>query len=146
MRECAKVKRILSRYIDNEATDADTALVRSHLERCLPCRQEFSALAGAKGLISGMERKVLPQDYLILRLREKIADERRLRERPSLAGMGILARKLIPVPVAAIIASLIFLFLTSAQPAAEYSLEEHIFSANPATTETALELILGSQN
>ncbi|MFA5143439.1 MAG: anti-sigma factor [Candidatus Omnitrophota bacterium] len=146
MKECAKVKRILSRYLDKEANSADAAMIEVHINICPSCKKELSGLSQVKGLIVGMERKTVPQDYLVSRLREAIAYVRHAREKLSLAGMGSFARKLIPVPVAAIIVSIAFLMLTSTQAVTESSIEEHIFSGNAATAQTALGLILGSQN
>jgi predicted anti-sigma-YlaC factor YlaD len=146
MRECARIKRMLSRYLDEETNGADKAAIEKHLAGCLSCREELSGLVDIKGLVSGMERKILPQNYLVSRVYEKITDKRRLIERFSLAGMGIFARKLIPVPVAAIIISIMLLILTSAQPITKNSLEDYIFSGNAVTSEAALELILGTQN
>ena len=146
MRECKKVKKMLSRYLDKETDNSDTSMIKAHLDICPVCMEDYSALLKGRDFVAGIDRKTLPQDYLISRLHEKIADERRARERPSLAGMGIFARRLIPIPVAAIIASLIFLILTYTQPAAEYTLDDHILSGSAVTTETALGLILGSQN
>jgi len=146
MKECKDVKRMLSRYLDKETLDSDTAMIEAHLDNCLICKEELLALMNDRNLMAGIKRKPLPRDYLVLRLRERIADERRILERFSLAGMGEFARKLIPVPVVALIASIAFLVLTSMEPVNKYSLDDHIFNGSAATAETALELILGSQN
>ena len=85
MRECARIKRMLSRYLDEETNGADKAAIEKHLAGCLSCREELSGLVDIKGLVSGMERKILPQNYLVSRVYEKITDKRRLIERFSLA-------------------------------------------------------------
>ncbi|MDD5561713.1 MAG: zf-HC2 domain-containing protein [Candidatus Omnitrophica bacterium] len=147
MIKCAKVKRLLSRYLDKEADKADTELVESHLDNCLLCKQELSALSQVKGIIIRKQRKSLPQDYLVCRLREEIAGEKHTQGSFSwLTGMGNLAHRLIPVPVAAIALSIAFLLITSNQPVSKYSLEEHLLSGTQTTTETALALILGEQS
>jgi len=146
MKKCAEVKRMLSRYLDKEVNNADKAMVEVHLAGCLPCREELSELIRIKGFVSKAKRRTLPQDYLISRLREAIACAQYAKKKLSLTGMGSFARKLIPVPVAAIIASMAFLMLTSTQAVTKTSIEDHIFSGSAATTETALELILGTQN
>lgn len=146
MKECAQVKRILSRYLDKETRDADTIMIEAHLDSCSLCRKELSELSRVKRLVSGRERKTLPQNYLVSRLRDAIARARYSEKRFSLTGMGNFARRLIPVPVAAIIISLVFLVLTSTQSVTRYSLEDYMFSGSATTSETALELILGSQN
>ena len=148
MKECAKVKKTLSRYLDKEISAADTALVETHLDSCYFCKKELSGLTRVKKLILEKERKTLPQDYLICRLREKIASEQRITRQGFswLAGMGNLSRRLIPVPVTAILLLLVFLILTSRQQTSYSSLEGYILSGNQTTTETALGLILGMQN
>jgi anti-sigma factor RsiW len=146
MSECAKIKRILSRYIDMEVDDVQRAAIEEHLSGCAVCGRELSELMQVKGAVSGFERKTLPQDYLVRRIREKIMDERISKEKISLAGMGIFARRLIPVPIAAIVVSVLLLVVTSTQPVSGDSLEDHIFSGSAVTTQAALEVILGSQN
>jgi len=146
MKECAKIKRMLSRYIDKEASNSDIKRIEAHLGLCASCKNELSSLARVKGLIAGVERKVLPQNYLAARVREKALDMRYTQRKLSLAGMGSFARRLIPVPIAVIVASIAFIIVVSAQTANKYSFEDHVFSGNPATAETALKLILGTQN
>ena len=95
----------------------------------------------------GKEKKTLSQDYLVCRLREKIASEQYTEKRLSLVGIGSLSRRLIPVPVATIILLITFLFLISTgQQVSESSLEDNILSGAPVTTEAALGLILGVQD
>ena len=146
MKECTRVKRMLSRYLDGETDRAGKSMVETHLAGCPLCAKEFSALLRIKELAVGMDRKALPRDYMVLRLRDTIASARYAKEKFSLAGMGSFARKLIPVPVAAIIISVLFMVLVAKQPISASSFEDHIFSERSATTETALEVILGSQN
>lgn len=147
MKECAKVKKILSRYLDQEAGPADAVLVRTHLEDCPLCEKEFLELSRAKELITGKKLKILPQDYLVCRLRERIASQQQDAQEwfSWLAGMGNLSRRLIPVPVTAVLLSLALLILTSQQPTISYSLEEDMLSGTQTTTATAAGLILGMQ-
>jgi len=147
MKECIKVKRLLSRYLDKETGDADSALVEAHIDICPLCKKELSELSRIKELILGKERRTLPEDYLVCRLREKIASEQYTEKRLSLVGIGSLSRRLIPVPVATIILLITFLFLISTgQQVSESSLEDNILSGAPVTTEAALGLILGVQD
>ena len=146
MKECAKVNKLLSRYLDKETGDADTIMVEAHLSSCSLCKKEFEALIKAKELVAATQRKALPRDYMVSRLREKITIGRHTIGDLILAHMGRLARRLIPVPVAAIALSVAFLIFMSAQSASKHSLEDYMFSGTPATTEAALELILGTQN
>jgi len=147
MSECRRVKKILSRYLDKEAGEADTAFVEKHLDTCDRCNKEYSELFKVKQLMLAKERKSLPADYLVLRLKKEIASQEYAERIPSwLTGMGNLSRRLIPVPAAVIALSLVFLILSSRQELSASSLEEHILSGNQTTTETAARLILGVQD
>ena len=146
MKECVRVKKILSRYIDKETNYADSALVEMHVYHCPLCKKELSELMRVKELVLKKERKTLSQNYLILRLRRKIAGEQRVTRRFSLAGIGNFSRRLIPVPVAAIALLAAFLLLSSRQQVSKYSLEDNMLSGTPATSEAALRLVLGAQS
>ena len=145
MKECSKVKRLLSRYLDKEIGGVDTALVEAHMESCFLCRQELSELSRVKGIILGKERKALPQDYLVCRLRREIAGQCSCQESSLVSGMAGLCRRLIPIPAVAIVFSIVFLVLCSRPQKTEYSLEDTILSGTPMTTQAALALLLGVQ-
>jgi predicted anti-sigma-YlaC factor YlaD len=147
MRECKQVKKLLSRYLDKETNGGESAFVKEHLTRCRVCNEEYLGLLQVKQLMLEKERKSLPADYLVSHLREDIAGQRYAKEKPSwIFGMGNLSRRLIPVPAAVIVLSLVFLIFNSGQQVSEYSLEEHILTGSQTTTETAVRLILGAQN
>jgi len=147
MKECVRVKRLLSRYLDKEARVDDVILVEAHLDSCPICKKELSESLRVKEFISKRQRKALPRDYLVCRLREEIAGEYNAQKRFSwLAGIGGLSRKLIPIPVTVIVLSIALLILSSRQQVNEYLLEEHILSGAQTTAETAAVLILGAQN
>ncbi|MFA5144322.1 MAG: zf-HC2 domain-containing protein [Candidatus Omnitrophota bacterium] len=146
MKECAKVKRMLSRYLDKELKDSESAMIDAHLTGCSVCKKELSELSLVKKLVSGIERKTLPQDYLVSRLREQIADEKKHAKGFPLVGIGSLARRLIPVPAFAIIAVTLFLVINSMRGVSENSLEDNMLNGNTVTAEMALGVILGAQN
>jgi hypothetical protein len=147
MKECARVRRSLSRYLDKETGDPETVMVRTHLDKCSSCEGELSRLARIKELIQSKERKTLPQDYLVSRLREEIALERSAGEKLSwLADMGDFSRRLIPVPVSLIVLSMALFILIPGQKINKSSLEDMLLSKTAVTTDTALGLILGSQD
>ena len=146
MKNCLKVKRILSRYLDKETGGTDTALVEAHVKSCVLCRQELSELSRLKGIILGKERKTLPQDYLVSRLRQEIAGESCSQEGSQVFDLARLCRKLIPIPVAAMVFSIVFLVLCSRPQQTEYSLEDTILNGTPVTTQNALALLLGVQH
>jgi predicted anti-sigma-YlaC factor YlaD len=146
MKDCIKVQRLLSGYLDNETNSEDTSLVAGHLVICAQCQKELAELSRVKADILELIRKPLPQDYLVSRLRDDLADERRMKERFSLAGLGNLSRRLIPVPVTVIALSIALLILSPGQYSNKSSLDEHILSGNSATQETVLGLMLGMVN
>lgn len=148
MKECVKIKRLLSRYLDKETGSVDTALIEAHLDSCSLCKQELSGFARVKGIILERQRKALPQDFLVCRLRGKIVSERLASGEGFswLEAMGNLSRRLMPVPVSAIALLIALLILTSGQQVSSYSLEERILEKTSVTTETALGLILGAYN
>ena len=147
MKECGRVKKLLSCYLDKEISDIDAVFVKKHLGICHICNEDYLELFKVKQLMLDKERKTLPEDYLVFRLKEKIVSQQHAEESLSwLAGLGNLSRRLIPVPVAAILLSIMFLVATSKQQMITYSLDEHILSGSQTTRETALGLILGAQN
>lgn len=148
MRECDKVMKLLSRYVDKETGEADTAFVKKHIYNCDICNEEYLDLFKLKQLMLEKERKSLPADYLVSRLKQEVADSQYSEEKPSLwiVGMGNLSRRLIPIPAVGIVLSLVFLILSSKQQVNKYSLDEHILSGEATTTETVVNLILGAQN
>ena len=148
MKECIKVKRLLSQYLDKETSSIDTTLIEAHLDNCSFCKKELLEISRLKELILGKERKTLPQDYLVYRLRGKIASEQCVARQGFswLAGMGNLSRRFIPIPVTAIVLSLVFLIFSPREQTIKYSLEDHILNGGQTTTENALGLIMGVQD
>jgi len=145
MNECARIKRLLSVYIDKEANNADTALVEAHLDKCPDCQKELSQLSRIKESVSKKERKALPPDYLIFRLRDELASRQYARDRLSLVRMGDFSRRLIPVPVAAIVLMTMLMFMSIRQTAGTDSLEDNILNGASVTEEAVLGLVLGTQ-
>lgn len=147
MNDCRKTKKLLSRYLDLEINLKEVTFVKEHLKQCPLCNREYEELLQLKRLLLEKERKTFPLDYLVLRLREEIAGQESLKERISwIESLGNLSRRLIPVPVTAIVLTLVFMIFSLKQPISEYSIEEHILSGAQTTTEIAARLILGIEN
>jgi predicted anti-sigma-YlaC factor YlaD len=148
MKECIRVKKLLSRYIDKEIGRSDTVLVEGHLDICSFCKKELRELSRVKELVLEKERKVLPQNYLVCRLRQKIVGEQRMVKQGLswLTGLEDFSRKVIPIPVTVIVLSTVFLMLSSRRQLSESSLEEHLLSGAQTTTETALGLMLAARD
>ncbi len=143
MNGCAGIKRMLSRFVDGEATEKEKGLLESHLAACPECAKELALVSKAKNMIAARERKLLPEDFLIGRLRAMLAEEAAGKERFSLPALGNFSRRLIPVPVAAIAFSILLFVLTSG---ANPSLEDKIIEGGLVSSDTAAALILGVKN
>ncbi len=145
--DCKKVRKLLSQYIDKETASKENIFIEQHLNSCHLCASELSELSRIKNIVCEKERKVLPPDYLIQRLREKIYNKRQAKEKFSwLADIGSFSRNFIPVPVAVIAFALIVLFLAPNYSSNNDSLENRMLSGGSITTQTALELVLGTQD
>ncbi|MDI6758601.1 MAG: zf-HC2 domain-containing protein, partial [Candidatus Omnitrophota bacterium] len=70
MKECAKIKRLLNKYIDKELDKQELLRVQGHVKECILCKEELDKLYLLKGLIENIERKVLPEEYLIYRIKD----------------------------------------------------------------------------
>lgn len=147
MRDCGRVMRLLSGYLDGESSASDRLRVEKHLQECPACRRELSFLSRAKESVSGGARKSLPPDYMVSRLKEEIRKRERAfgRELSWLSGMGSLSRRLIPVPVTAVLLSLIFLFSVLPGQGEDNLLEDRLLKGGQVTVSTALGLVLGVQ-
>ncbi len=144
MNDCQKIKRLLSRFLDKEASVFEAEQIQAHLSVCPACRQELLELSGAKQIVTGSLRKTLPQDYLVGRLRPQIAQKQRSETGFSFDLLGSLSRRLIPVPAFAVALSVLFLVLASGRSTAAYSLEDNILNGNAVTSEMALYLVVGA--
>lgn len=119
---CDRVKRNLGRYIDKELVNKKAvALIEEHLHRCPRCRSELNSLISMKDLISQKERVTTEDDFLI-RLKNKLKPEAQITRLRWVAETGNLARRLIPVPVAAMMLmfALIFSRVDGLNPVDEY--------------------------
>ncbi|MDD5746376.1 MAG: zf-HC2 domain-containing protein [Candidatus Omnitrophica bacterium] len=143
MNDCAKVKRLLSRYVDKEISPADSGRVKEHLVRCAGCRRELSEYSRIKQLVSAQERKELPPDYLVSRLREKIAGQPDSPSDVFWSGLGNLARRFIPVPAAVAVVSIVLMIAGPWPQTGNVSFSDNLLNDVPVTTETALGVILG---
>ncbi|NLY56203.1 MAG: hypothetical protein GX058_06820 [Firmicutes bacterium] len=63
MVDCRKIDQLLSAYIDQEVSPAESRAVRVHLERCSHCRNEYLQLVRTKELFSALEVVDLPLDF-----------------------------------------------------------------------------------
>lgn len=144
MRQCRMVKRLLSRYLDGEINKVDAMFVSTHLKQCPFCEKELSGLGHIKELVLQKEYKLLPGDYFVCRLRDKIiARQYADKKMPWTAALGELSRKFIPLPVTAIVLLMLAANVSFRPAAYQSGLSEHIFRGTQATTDMAIELVLG---
>lgn len=126
---CQRAKRLLNRYIDNELDERNTLLVRQHIEGCLYCKEELQEFLSVKNLVLNKEVKKLPEDYLVYRLKKKLSvDIQRYPYRQWLRNMGSLSRRLIPVPVAIAVLSLVLLPYLSRQSTFSDSIDDYLYA------------------
>jgi len=144
MNACARVRKLLSRYIDREAGDADTAFIEAHVAVCFSCKKELRELSCVRELLLRKERRTLPEGELARRLLREVLRQRSGQEGFSPGGMGYFARRLIFLPAIGIALSAAFLILVPRQTN-RYSWEEHILSGTPTTTAMTLGLLLGTR-
>ncbi|HNX80554.1 MAG TPA: zf-HC2 domain-containing protein [Candidatus Omnitrophota bacterium] len=147
MDRCLDIQRLLSGYLDKEISVADSARIEAHVSACRVCSRELLELTRLKGIVVNRERKSLPPDFLVSRLREQIAAVQCDRGNGSwLVGVSNFARKLLPVPIAAVVLSTMVLILSLQQTVNTYSLNDTMLNGKQITTEAALGLMLGLQN
>lgn len=147
MRECKKVKRLLSKYLDKEASIEDNILVEKHIEECFFCKNELSEFSSAKWLLRSKERKFLPQDYLVNRLRERLSRESYLEEKLSwFSAIGNFSLSLIPVPVVAIAVVVLLMISSPVSYVDKNSLNYSMLSSKTITMQTAVDLVFCERN
>ena len=124
--KCAKVKRLLGRYIDKELRDEkQIALLEEHLKICVGCQKELGSLLSLRGMIAQKE-KIKAQENFLAKLQNKIQGEAEIIKIKWLPQAGDLARRLIPVPVvaAALMFALLFTQLNGVSSVDEYLLAD----------------------
>ena len=61
--DCREARRRLSEWVDEELDDVEDGLVRSHIERCLTCREEAKALRKLSALLRRSQDEDLSPDF-----------------------------------------------------------------------------------
>lgn len=141
MIKCECVKILLSKYVDNEADAMESNIVDEHVRECSWCSKDMEELVRFKKILAGKQRKSLPSEYLVCRLRERIGEG--VAAGLSLTGLGDLSRKLMPVPAIMIAVAVIALVGWPAAWQGKGSLREQtVVSASLATRQAAWNLLL----
>ena len=122
---CNRAKRFLNRYIDKETVNKEViSQIEGHLDKCHHCKAELSSLTSMKDLIAQKEKINVEENFLI-RLKDKLRKTSPIIKMRWLPEAGNLARRLIPVPLAAavLICTLMFVKLNGIN-----SFDDYIFS------------------
>ena len=65
--ECADYLERIMRFIDDELDEADTAVVREHIDTCNPCLERYDLQRTVKAIVARSCSEKAPQD-----LRERV--------------------------------------------------------------------------
>ncbi|MDD5506600.1 MAG: zf-HC2 domain-containing protein [Candidatus Omnitrophica bacterium] len=131
---CHKAKRLLTRYGDNELADSEKLnALAAHLKTCLSCSRELNSIMVLKKLVSGQERLQAPEDFLA-RIKDRLKPDPQIIRLEWVPEAGVLAKRLIPVPVTAFLVLAIVLLGSIKR---EVSAEQR-FYFDPFNTEMTL--------
>ena len=83
---CGEAKKLFSPYLDGQVSGTDMHALSRHMEQCVRCKREYSALLRTQQLVSGLGTKRPPAD-LALKLRVAISREASLKRRSRFEGM-----------------------------------------------------------
>ena len=72
---CAEAFALLDDYVDRELASAEVAAVRTHLEHCAKCAEEFTVEAELLAAIRQKLAKVRMPDELMARISARLARE-----------------------------------------------------------------------
>ena len=61
---CAKIKKMLSAYIDGDLDSRKTGIIKEHLKKCMQCREDFASLKSIVFELRSMERLDAPDDFI----------------------------------------------------------------------------------
>jgi anti-sigma factor RsiW len=70
---CERCNEDLTAYLDGELTDARKRELKSHLESCVPCREEFQSLEESQRFFERQVRELEPASETWNRVRTRIA-------------------------------------------------------------------------
>jgi hypothetical protein len=77
--KCLDVRKMLSAYLDNEATPLEQKQLRDHIIGCADCRDEMAALSGLQSHLHRALKieaaQVAPSQHAWRRLQARLADE-----------------------------------------------------------------------
>jgi hypothetical protein len=110
--KCSQAKPLLSPYLDGMLTGAQMLSLGSHLDSCLACSEEYTALRQTQQLLAGVRHRRAPDD-LALKLRLAISREVAQSRRPHFDGFWLRVENMLRgfmVPATAGLASAMVIF------------------------------------
>jgi hypothetical protein len=84
--KCTEIKKLFSPYLDGRVSGAEMRALTRHLEKCIACMREYTAMQRTQQLLANMGRKKAPSD-LALKLRLAISREAAQNRRPRYEGV-----------------------------------------------------------
>jgi anti-sigma factor RsiW len=99
MESCRDIDPLVTRTVDNVATDAERGLLERHVRKCAPCSRELHAEREARQLV--MDRAGMLVGHAPLELRAKCAATRAQTAAPARRSLPLLSRAGWPVALAA---------------------------------------------
>jgi len=83
---CARVRKLMSRYLDGELRTSEKFFVSRHINTCPACRRELDELQAAMKLIRGLPEVSAPPAFWIQLSKQLVPAGRPKRRRPGTAG------------------------------------------------------------
>lgn len=116
--KCERVSGMICSFLDGELGHSDRLLVVRHCGRCPACDRELSSLRAVKRGLTDLGAAV-PDDLLLHRLRDRLADDRK-RNLRQVVAVGTVAA-VAATAAALIVTSLLAPTSAPPQPANEYA-------------------------
>jgi hypothetical protein len=106
--ECAKIKELLSEYIDQILDFKTNEIIKEHLSSCKMCSEELSALESCIRNVSSLKQVQAPEDFL-QRVHERI--ERRFEFEKIMRKLFIPPKVKIPLEFAGVLATVVLVIM-----------------------------------
>jgi hypothetical protein len=112
---CVEAKSLFSPYLDGVVTGTQMLAIRSHLDGCTMCRQEYTLLTQTQQLLATVGRRKAPPD-LALKLRLAISREAAEAKQLPFHGLrvrleNVLRSFMVPATVGLVLAVAVFGFI-----------------------------------
>lgn len=119
------LSKLLNRFADNELSFEDKALMERHLLTCSFCAKDLKVINTLRKNIAGNTIESNPDIFwqaLNKRMQKDISEEK-----DFVIGLGVWARRLVPVPV---IVAIVAVILFSSIPSKSNVIDDYVFGVN----------------